>query len=57
MEIITNNKSREIIEFINKNKSITLKDIEMIGVESSKLYEVMALIEKLGIAKKKSKKL
>ena len=55
VQIITNNKSKKIIEFINKNKSISLKDLEIIGIKNRNLNEVMALIEKLGIAKNKSK--
>ena len=51
-ETITNNKTREIIELINKNKSISLKDLEMVGIEKIKANEVLALIDKLGIAKK-----
>ena len=53
VNIITNNKTQEIIEFINKNKSISTKDLNIIGLEKSKIKEVMALIEKLGIAKSK----
>tara|TARA_Y100001968_G_scaffold215740_1_gene198465 strand:+ start:81 stop:1769 length:1689 start_codon:yes stop_codon:yes gene_type:complete len=55
VEIITTNKTKKIIEFINKNKKITTKDLKMLGIEKNKLFEVMALIEKLGIAKNKSK--
>ena len=52
VEIITNKKTRSIIELINKNRSISLKDLEMLGIEKPKVKEVLALIEKLGIAKK-----
>ena len=55
VEIITTNKTKKIIELINKNKSISLKDLRMIGIEKNKANEVMALIEKLGIANNKSK--
>ena len=55
IEIITTNKTRKIMELINKNNSISLKDLEIVGIERIKVKEVMALIEKLGIAKTKSK--
>ena len=55
VEIITTKKTTKIIELINKNKSISLKDLRMIGIEKNKINEVMALIEKLGIAKNKPK--
>ncbi len=55
VDIITSNKTKIIIDFINKNKSITSKDLELIGIDKNKQKEVMALIEKLGIAKTKSK--
>ena len=51
VEIITNKKTKSIIELINKNRSISLKDLEMLGIEKIKVKEVLALIEKLLIAK------
>ena len=54
VEIITSYKTKEIIEFINKNKSISSKDLKVLGHENSRIKEIMALIEKLGIAKSKS---
>ena len=51
IEIITSNKTNKIIELINKNKSITLTHLNEIGIEKKKQKEVMAVIEKLGIAK------
>tara|TARA_Y100001968_G_C19407246_1_gene744371 strand:+ start:78 stop:1769 length:1692 start_codon:yes stop_codon:yes gene_type:complete len=56
VEIITSDKTQEIIDFLSKNQSITSKDIEFIGIEKHNVNEVMALIEKLGIARSKSKK-
>ncbi len=55
IEIITTNKTRKIIEHIKINKSISIKDLEMLGIEKPKVKEIMALIEKLGIAKTKRK--
>ena len=52
MKIITTNKTKILIELINKNRSITLKDLNEIGIEENKQKAVMALIEKLGIARK-----
>ena len=57
VEIITNNKTRKIIELINNNQSISINDLKIIGIKGNKANEVMALIEKLGIANKKHKKL
>ena len=53
VEIITTNNTSKIIELLNKKKSISLKDLEMVGIERIKGQEVLALIEKLGIAKKR----
>ena len=47
--------SSSIITLLNNNKSISHKDLKFIGIENNKLNEVMALLEKLGIAKSKSK--
>ena len=52
VNMVTTNKTKKIIELINKNKSITLKDLSKIGIHGKKQKEIMALIEKLGIAKK-----
>ncbi|WP_269624703.1 glycosyltransferase family 4 protein [Prochlorococcus marinus] len=56
VEIITSKKTKQIIELIKQNKSIKEKELEIIGIEKDKRQEVMALIEKLGIAKNKSKR-
>ena len=55
IETITSKKTSKIIELINSNKSISSKDLKMIGIQETKAQEIMALIEKLGIAKNKSR--
>ena len=52
VEIMTNNKTSEVIAFIKKNKSISREDLEVIGIANHNLKGVIALIDKLGIAKK-----
>ncbi len=51
VNIITNNNTNKIIEYLNKNKEISTKELVEIGIDQNKHHEVLALIEKLGIAK------
>ena len=52
VDMITTNKTKRIVELINTNRSITLKDLAEIGIQEKKQKEIMAIIEKLGVAKK-----
>ena len=50
VDIITSNHTKKIINFLNNNKRITIQDLAEIGIDQNKQIEIMALIEKLGIA-------
>tara|TARA_Y100001968_G_C19417724_1_gene749914 strand:+ start:80 stop:1771 length:1692 start_codon:yes stop_codon:yes gene_type:complete len=56
VDIITSNHTNKIIDFLNNNKRITIQDLTEIGIDQNKQIEIMALIEKLGIAKSNSQK-
>lgn len=49
---ILGNKIQKLIEFINNNNSISIEDLINLEIPEQKCQEIMAILEKLGIAKK-----